>query len=125
MTDGVPQGIDGAGGGFAQQRLTRNCWTQARKLSPLMGPSKTAGAARRSWYKAARKVVCAVAVADMTDQALVLNGASVTRRHIGRHPGLVDEHQPGGVPVLLRGLPSAPRRLHLAALWFGVTNVFL
>jgi len=60
-----------------------------------------------------------VAKRGMINQALALKRASVTRRHIGRHPGFVDEHQPGGLKVLLRGLPSAPRRLHLGALLFG------
>jgi hypothetical protein len=60
-----------------------------------------------------------VTVGSITEQALALNRTSVTRRHIGRHPGLVDEHQPGGLKMLLLSLPGAPRRLHLATLLFG------
>ena len=36
---------------------TRNCWTQARKITLLMGPSTTQGASIRSERSAARKVM--------------------------------------------------------------------
>jgi hypothetical protein len=35
----------------------RNCWTQAQKLSPLIGPSSILGAVKPAERKAATKVV--------------------------------------------------------------------
>jgi hypothetical protein len=122
VADGVPQGIDGAGGGFAQQRL---------ELGEDLFDEIEVGAVRRPItqdgaggfngcpHTGDEAGGVPVAMRGMTEQAVTLNRASVTRRHIGRDPGLVDGHQPGGLQVRLRGLPGAPRRLHLAALLFG------
>ena len=173
MTDGVPQGLDGAGGGFAQQRLELgeglfdgievgavrrqitqdgtggfNSFTHAgdfvggeivqhdnvarpqHRHEELLHPGQEALAI--DWTIEDRRrddAVMAqggeeggglpVAVGSMTDQALALKGTSVTRRHIGRNPGFVDEHQAGELKMLLRGLPGGPCRLHLAAFLFG------
>lgn len=173
MADGVPQGIDGAGSGFTQQRLEfgeelfdgieagtvrrqiaqdgagrfngvrhtgdfvggeivqhDNVARPQHRHQALLHPGQEGRAVDGTVEDRRRRdAVMAqggeeggglpVAVGDMSDQAMALNRASVTRRHIGRHPSLVDEHQPGGIPVLLHGLPSGPRRLHVAALLFG------
>ena len=173
MADGVPQGIDGAGSGFTQQRLEfgeelfdgieagtvrrqiaqdgagrfngvrhtgdfvggeivqhDNVARPQHRHQALLHPGQEGRAVDGTVEDRRRRdAVMAqggeeggglpVTVGNITDQALALQGTSVTRRHIGRDPGLVDEHQAGGLKMLLRGLPGGPRHLHVATLLFG------
>ena len=47
-----------------------------------------------------------VAERDMRNEALALLAAAIARRHVGRGPGLVDEHQPARIEALLRVAPG-------------------
>ena len=50
---------------------------------------------------------------DMSDQSLAAFTTAVAGRHIGRSPGLVDEHELARVEVGLLRAPCRPRRLNV------------
>jgi hypothetical protein len=56
---------------------------------------------------------------SMRDQALAFLTAAVTRRHVGRGPGLVNEHQPARIKALLVFTPGGARVGDVRPLLFG------
>jgi hypothetical protein len=58
------------------------------------------------------------------NQALAFLAAAIARRHVGRGPGLVDEHQPPGIELLLLLPPSGAGGDDVRPLLFGGAQSF-
>ena len=66
-----------------------------------------------------------IAIGGRCDAALPPGRAAIAPRHVGRGPGLIDEHELSCVHVRLHRVPGAPRHLHvLALLLAGVQSFF-
>jgi len=61
---------------------------------------------RRSWRKAATKVVVFQWPNGRARPGAGLSRSGVTGRHVGRGPGLVDEHQPARIETFLLFAPG-------------------
>jgi hypothetical protein len=53
------------------------------------------------------------------DETLALLAAAIARRHVGRSPSLIDEHQPARVEALLRFAPSLARGRYVGSFLLG------
>src|ERR1700690_3172155 len=108
---------------------TRNCSTQARKLSPSMGPSNTHGAMMPSQRRPATKVnvegqCLAMTVRHLRDQSLASGTASVQSGHVRLRPGFIDEDQPSGGDLVLVLLPLPPPARDVGAILFAGVQAF-
>lgn len=57
--------------------------------------------------------------------ALTALGTTIAARHLGRHPGLVDEQQPGRLKACLQPLPGLAATGYVRAVLFvGVQRFF-
>ena len=60
----------------------------------------------------------------LADQAPATATAPMGAHHLGRGPGLVDEHQALGIKACLIGLPALPRRGHVGPFLLGRLQSF-
>jgi len=65
-----------------------------------------------------------VAEGRVRDQALAFLAAAIARRHVGRGPGLVDEHQPPRIEPLLLLPPGGAGRDDVRPVLFGGAQGF-
>ena len=60
----------------------------------------------------------------MRDETLALLAAAIARRHVGRSPSLIDEHQPARVEALLRFAPSVAGGRYVGSILLGGAQSF-
>jgi hypothetical protein len=65
-----------------------------------------------------------VAERHMRDETLALLAAAIARRHVGRSPSLIDEHQPARVEALLRFAPSLAGGRYVGSFLLGCAQSF-
>jgi hypothetical protein len=88
-------------------------------MSPVMAPSTTSGATRR-WSASRRQTsTFSSARAELGDQPLTTPGASISTRHVGGGPGLVNEDQPVRIQARLVISPDLARGRYIPPLLLG------
>ena len=99
---------------------TRACWTQARKLAPLIGPSKNAGRGDPVVTQGGNERGCLpVAMGNGRHHPFAARCPAITPGHVRPRPGLVEKDQPFGNQPRLLVAPSGSRRRDVRALLLG------
>ena len=100
--------------------------TQARKLTALIGWSKTQGATIPSHHqrRPRRSASLPMAMCHLGDQPLAERAASMQSSHVRLGPGLVDKDQPLGINFALQPLPLLAASRHVMAILLAGVQCF-